>query len=88
VLQETVRIFKDKTVGFVHLPQVWPFPAKDVGSLLSNINKIITVENNASGQLRRLIRRETGIDADSSILKFEGRPFDLDSLAEQVKREV
>ena len=88
VLQETAKALKDKTVGFVHLAQVWPFPAKDMASLLEKAKKIITVENNASGQLARLIRRETGIKADKSILKFDGRPFDLDSLVEQVKLEV
>jgi 2-oxoglutarate ferredoxin oxidoreductase subunit alpha len=46
---------------------------------------VVTVENNATGQLARLIKRETGISARSSILKYDGRPFTIDELIERVE---
>lgn len=88
VMKEAVSSMKDNKVGLVHLSQVWPFPAKEITRLLKGIKKTITVENNAAGQLARLIRRETGMKIDKSILKFDGRPFDLDFLTRRVKREV
>ncbi len=88
VMKELTDAMKNKKVGFVHLSQVWPFPAKDITRLLKNAKKTITVENNAAGQLARLIRRETGIKIDKSILKFDGRPFNLDFLLERLKGEA
>lgn len=73
--------------GMIHLPQVWPFPAQEMIKLLKGAKQIITVENNALGQLARLLRRETGIAADRSILKFDGRPFNLDYLLEQLNKK-
>lgn len=69
----------------LHLPQVWPFPASQVGSLLKGKKSILTVENNAVGQLAGLLKRETGIKADGSILRYDGRPFNLDYLLERIR---
>ena len=71
--------------GFVHLPQVWPFPALTVSLLLKDKKNIFTVENNAGGQLARLLMRETGIEVSSSILRYDGRPFNVDYLIERIK---
>jgi len=69
-------------VGYIHLPQVWPFPAAGISALLDNAPdaRIVTVENNAAGQLARLMRRETGIQAAASILKYDGRPCSVDEV--------
>jgi len=75
-------------VGFVHLSQVWPFPKEQLSRVLKGAKKIITVENNAAGQLAKLLRRETGIKVDDSILKFDGRPFNLDDLSARVKEFI
>lgn len=88
VMREVCEVSKNRKIGFVHLSQVWPFPGKDILRLLKNAKKTITVENNAAGQLARLIRRETGIKIDKSILKFDGRPFNLDFLLERIKKEI
>jgi len=84
VLYEVCQTYPDK-FGFIHFPQVWPFPADSTVKLLKGRNKIATVENNATAQLARLIRMQTGINIANSILKFDGRPFDLDCLVEELK---
>ncbi|MDD2752662.1 MAG: 2-oxoacid:acceptor oxidoreductase subunit alpha [Candidatus Omnitrophica bacterium] len=86
VLKEAALAFKDKKIGFIHLPQVWPFPVAAMEKLLKGSKKIFTVENNAGGQLAKLLRQETGIEVDKSILKFDGRPFNLDYLIAQLKK--
>lgn len=88
VLKEARESITDKKLGFIHLSQVWPFPAADMIELLKGAKKIIVVENNAGAQLAQLLRRETGIKADKSILKFDGRPFNLDALIQQIKQEI
>ena len=71
--------------GFIHLSQVWPLPILELQALLKNAKNIITVENNAGAQLAKLLKRETGISANSSILKFDGRPFNLEYLTLSLK---
>jgi len=88
VMREVAEREKSKKIGFIHLSQVWPFPGKEVTRLLKNAKKTITVENNAAGQLARLIRRETGIKIEESLLKFDGRPFDLDFLMSRIKKLI
>jgi 2-oxoglutarate ferredoxin oxidoreductase subunit alpha len=67
--------------GFVHFPQVWPFPSAAALAALKGAGRVLTVENNATGQLARLLRQETGLAAAGTILKYDGRPFTLEDLA-------
>jgi 2-oxoglutarate ferredoxin oxidoreductase subunit alpha len=55
--------------------------------LLKDVKKVVTVENNASAQLANVLRRETGIKVTRSILKYDGRPFDLDELITALQKE-
>lgn len=84
VIKEACEKIGDKHLGFAHLPQVWPFPELELGRLLKG-KKIITIENNAGAQLAKLLMRETGLGASSSILRFDGRPFNLDDLIKRIK---
>ncbi|UJS15992.1 MAG: 2-oxoacid:acceptor oxidoreductase subunit alpha [Candidatus Jettenia sp.] len=87
VLKEAKESIKNRNIGFIHLPQVWPFPAAEMIELLQGAKKIIVVENNAGAQLARLLKQETGIKADKSLLKFDGRPFNLDFLIQHIEQE-
>jgi len=78
----------DGRIGAVHLPQVWPLPVKALLALSDGKRKIFTVENNAGAQLAGLIRRETGMAVNGSILKYDGRPFDVDFLRDETMKEV
>jgi len=78
VMRDACAAVKD--AGFVHLPQVWPFPAAGMSAALKGAGRVLTVEGNATGQLARLLRRETGLQADGSVLKYDGRPFTLDEV--------
>jgi 2-oxoglutarate/2-oxoacid ferredoxin oxidoreductase subunit alpha len=88
ILQEASQALEKRKVGFVHLSQVWPFPANEMLKLLSDARMIISIENNAQGQLAKLLRRETGIKVSKSILKYDGRPFDIDSVIDIIKPEL
>lgn len=87
VMREVSDTATDKKVGFVHLPQVWPFPAIEMAGLLKNAKRVLSVENNAGGQLARLLRRETGLQVNGSVLKYDGRPFHVDGLMDRIKKE-
>ncbi len=64
-----------------------PFPEDALREALRGVKKIIVVENNATGQLGRLIRNY-GFRADEMILKYDGRPFALDELETSVKEAI
>jgi 2-oxoglutarate ferredoxin oxidoreductase subunit alpha len=59
----------------LHLSEIWPFPAQAVSSELEKPESLISVENNATGQMAHLIRAETGIEIKSKILRYDGRPI-------------
>jgi 2-oxoglutarate ferredoxin oxidoreductase subunit alpha len=59
----------------VHLSELWPFPNKVVGQAIGQAQKLVIVEMNATGQLNRLLRQETGRGADQLVLKYDGAPL-------------
>lgn len=89
-IKEAAYLLKKEsvTVNILHLSEIWPFPAKSVHSVLNDSNKTIVIENNATGQMAHLIERETGQTIDSSILKFDGRPFSPQYIVNALKKEI
>jgi 2-oxoglutarate ferredoxin oxidoreductase subunit alpha len=85
--REAVDILRAErvSVAMLHLCELAPFPRERVMARLSGVRKIITVEGNSTGQLAALLRRETGIKADAQVLKYDGRPFSANALAEELR---
>lgn len=67
---------------------VWPLPQQVLREAAKSAKHIINVEQNFSGQLGNLIRRETGITMTNSVLKYDGRPISSDEVVEQVSSIV
>lgn len=87
-LRETVDILQpDLKVRLLHLNELWPFPSSSVEQALITSHFSYTIENNASGQLARLIRMETGVKVTGTILKYDGRPFTPDFIADAIRKE-
>lgn len=84
--REAVDILRAErmNVAMMHLCELAPFPRERVSARLSSARKVITVEGNSTGQLAALLRRETGIKAGAQVLKYDGRPFVADDLAERL----
>lgn len=61
-----------------------PFPVKQFQEAIKGVKKIISVENNATGQLVRLLKIY-GFDCSAKILKYDGSPFSLDELEVKVR---
>jgi 2-oxoglutarate ferredoxin oxidoreductase subunit alpha len=78
----------DASVNMLHLNELWPFPAKAVADAVSKARNSYVIENNATGQLARLIKTETGYDVSGRILKYDGRPFTPAYIAQAVKKEA
>ena len=66
---------------------LWPFPIEDVAEALMGVKKLVSVEANATGQLAKLLRMETGLAVDHLVLKYDGRPMTPEDVLEGL-REV
>jgi 2-oxoglutarate ferredoxin oxidoreductase subunit alpha len=84
---DAITMLKEKGVSarLVHFTWMYPFPSDAAKKLLGGAKRIIDVEQNATGQLASLIREHTGIDITEKILKFDGRPFYPEDIAEKVR---
>jgi 2-oxoglutarate ferredoxin oxidoreductase subunit alpha len=66
---------KGQRVATLHFSQVWPLvPEYFMGSLQGAV-EVVAIEGNATGQLARLIRRETGFHIERHILRYDGLPI-------------
>jgi 2-oxoglutarate ferredoxin oxidoreductase subunit alpha len=61
-----------------------PFPKDRFSEALKGAKRIISVENNARGQLAQFVKR-FDIDIEEKILKYDGRPFSVDELERRLK---
>ncbi len=88
-IHEAVDILRkeDASVNMLHLNELWPFPAEAVADAVSKARNSYVIENNATGQLARLIKAETGYDVSGRILKYDGRAFTPAYIAQAVKKE-
>jgi len=88
VIKEVVdTVSKDQKVAMMHFSQIYPLSERDrfdYIELLENADLTICIENNASGQFAKLIRAETGFEFSHQISKYDGRPFTIENLKEEL----
>ncbi|AKG53925.1 2oxoglutarate oxidoreductase alpha subunit [Dehalogenimonas sp. WBC-2] len=83
-IEEAAMLLEAKGINVcvIHLAELWPFPAEAIIEALAGVADNIVVESNATGQLGRLIRTETGIKADAHITRYDGRPLSAEYIIE------
>ncbi|MFA5388204.1 MAG: 2-oxoacid:acceptor oxidoreductase subunit alpha [Candidatus Omnitrophota bacterium] len=69
----------------IHVPVLWPFPLKKFQDAIKGVETLIVIENNATGQFVKLMQL-FGLKADKKILKYDGRPFSVDELEQELKK--
>lgn len=86
-ITEAVDILRGEgmEVNSLHLNELWPFPVEAVADAMSRARYVYVVENNATGQLARLMARETGKRVSGNILRYDGRPFSPRQIADKVR---
>jgi 2-oxoglutarate ferredoxin oxidoreductase subunit alpha len=68
----------------LHFSQVWPLINDQYLPYLESAGQVIAVEGNATGQLRNLIRRESGFNIQSLISRYDGLPFTPDYIVRRI----
>ena len=66
---------KGLNAAMVHLSHVWPFPAEAVARLVAEDRRVVTVEQNFSGQLAQLLSQQCGVRVAGAVRRYDGRQF-------------
>lgn len=89
VVRETVEILlAEKKIAMLHFSEVYPLPgleAFDYLQVLRGAARTICIENNATGQFARLLKAETGYEVSDRVLRYDGRPFMVEELLEELR---
>jgi len=83
-IKEALKRLDDKNMAFLHYKQLYPLHP-DTIKYIKKANKTAVIENNATSQFAKLIKMETGIQIDNSILKYNGLPFGVEEIAKELK---
>jgi len=85
-ISEAVQLLNEKggKLAALVFGDVWPLPQKLLLEKTKTSKRILNVEQNATGQLAGLIREQTGIVCNASILKYDGRQLSAGEIAERV----
>ncbi|HVN67644.1 MAG TPA: 2-oxoacid:acceptor oxidoreductase subunit alpha [Candidatus Sulfotelmatobacter sp.] len=83
IISEALTRLKKKDLACLHFSQVYPLHPS-TRSLLAKAKKIVLVENNATGQFGQLVKLETGAEFDRQVLKYDGLPFSVEELVEEL----
>jgi 2-oxoglutarate/2-oxoacid ferredoxin oxidoreductase subunit alpha len=86
-IKEAITILNHQTIhhfSALVFGDVYPLPVKRLNEKVVQAKQIINVEQNATGQIAKLIREQTGIMCTSSILKYDGRQISGEQIAAQV----
>jgi 2-oxoglutarate ferredoxin oxidoreductase subunit alpha len=92
ILKEVVNLLSgDNKIAMMHFSEIYPLPdtAKiNYLEILRNASLTFCIENNATGQFARLIRAETGFEFKVKINQYDGRPFKVNSLLEELNAHI
>ncbi|WP_310599579.1 2-oxoacid:acceptor oxidoreductase subunit alpha [Desulfobulbus sp.] len=72
--------------ALLHCVQIYPLPAV-LDRYLRRAERIIVIENNATGQFARLLRGETGCGIADQWLKYNGLPFSVEEITALLRKE-
>lgn len=89
-LKEAINILQEEniSIGALVFGDLWPLPSKLLKHYTSKAKLILSIEHNYTGQLAKLIKQETGIDCNKSILRYDGRQLSGYEIYNHIKDEV
>ncbi len=73
-----------KRVATLHFSQVWPLMPEQFMRKFEEARQVVCIESNATGQMARLIRRETGFQIENKVLRYDGLPLTPESILREL----
>lgn len=84
VVQEALEALERDDIALLHFPQVYPLPP-GTAEMLNRSEKLVVLENNATGQFAKLLKLHADAEADASIRKYNGMPFSAEEVEAALK---
>lgn len=82
VIKESIQNKKD--YALLHFVQVYPVN-KTIIDYAKKAEKLILIEQNATGEFGQLLKREFGITFDEKLFKYNGSPFSTEEIIDFLK---
>jgi len=82
-VREAIQLKGGNGTGFLYFKQVYPLSEK-IKEYWGKAEEVIVIENNATGQFEKLIKREYGLSANRHIRKYNGLPFSVEEIYVQI----
>jgi 2-oxoglutarate ferredoxin oxidoreductase subunit alpha len=82
-VNDALGLIGNSSMAMLHVTQLYPLHLT-VKHRMGKAEKVIVVENNATGQFARLLTRETGFPVHESVLKYNGAPFSVEELVSRL----
>ncbi len=73
------------STNFLHITFVNPIHDEIISTVMKNAKRTIIVENNMTSQFAGIIREKTGLTFNHKILKYDGRPFAPEHIADAIR---
>ena len=87
IVSEAVETSGINDIAVLHFSWLFPFP-ENINEYLLKASSVIIIENNSSAQLAQLIRLSTGFSIVNKILKYNGLPFSVEEVRNEIKKFI
>lgn len=88
IVREAAEKLAATKVGMLHFGEIYPFPGNDTfdyRGILTRAGRTICIENNATSQFAGLLEAQTGYRVTDRITRYDGRPWVLEELLEELR---
>ncbi len=89
VVKEGIAMAEKQGVSMLHFHQVYPLP-KIIAETIQKAEKIILIENNATGQFGKVLTLELGINIprEMQFLRYSGKPWSVEEIVKIIQKEA
>jgi 2-oxoglutarate/2-oxoacid ferredoxin oxidoreductase subunit alpha len=77
----------NEDIAFLYFKQIYPLH-ESTNNYFERAEKTIIFENNAESQFANLIKLQTDYKIDAKVLKYDGRPFSVEEITDELKSFV
>lgn len=81
---EALKYLED--VNYIHVSAPWPLSEKAMRESIKDVKKLVSIENNQTGQFANLLRQATGIEVDERLTKYNSAQFFPEEVIESVNK--
>jgi len=90
IIREAIDLFnsvegRKEKINCLQFIDMWPFPSEKVLAELKKAKLVVSVEQNYTSQLSKLLKMETGYEIPEKINRYDGRPFSPEEIVSQLE---